>query len=158
MNSDGAIWGVVKAVAEAQGFRLFDLDLPSSARSVLRVFITRDGAATVTLDDCAALSRKLEHTPGFEDLLPERCVLEVSSPGINRRLRLPEHFSAAVGERVKLTIEGSSPSAAIIKGGVLTGVLKNFDGTNLTVGVEEALHEVAVPLTDVARARVDFLF
>lgn len=59
----------------------------------------------VTLDECAKVARVI--TDWFESEAiegSENWLLEVSSPGVNRRLRLKEHFESAVGERVKLTL------------------------------------------------------
>ena len=95
---------------------------------MLRVYIWRgmDNKEAVTVGNCAAVSKALSRTTEFEELLPESSTLEVASPGINRRLRRPEHFSGALGERLKLTVTGLDEENPTKKDTV-TGVLVGFE-------------------------------
>jgi ribosome maturation factor RimP len=93
----------------ALGFELVDSELAGRGRNaVLRVYI--DGPHGVTVDDCAEVSRQLSAILDVEDPFPERYVLEVSSPGLDRPLVKHEDFERFIGEDVKirarLPIEG----------------------------------------------------
>jgi ribosome maturation factor RimP len=81
--------------------------------------------------------------------------LEVSSPGVNRTLRLPVHFSGAVGERVRLKFRNAQSSYQVV-----TGQLRAVTDGILEVEVEEKkLKEtLSIPLAEVKEARVDFKF
>jgi ribosome maturation factor RimP len=87
--------------------------------------------------------------------VPASCVLEVSSPGVNRTLRLPVHFSGAVGERVRLKFRNAQSSYQVV-----TGQLRAVTDGILEVEVEEKkLKEtLSIPLAEVKEARVDFKF
>jgi hypothetical protein len=93
----------------------------------LRVFVTGPNGAAIGVGECAKLSKRIIDLEDAEELMPGETLLEVSSPGINRRLRRPEHFARAVGERVKITVEHQKEGSAII--GTTTVLVKflNFE-------------------------------
>jgi ribosome maturation factor RimP len=180
---ESILWTTIARIADEEGAELFDLELPSSQHSseseissgagVFRVFITRSSGAApldevqhdtveesspkrlgVSLDQCAQVCRRLLDLDEQQPFVPEGCELEVSSPGINRRLRRPEHFVKAVDERVKIKFRND-------KGGtqVVTGVVKSCDGASLSIAAEGgAGSEIQMRLADIKEARVDFQF
>lgn len=82
-----------------EGCELIDADLVfESCRKILRLYIDRPGG--VGLHDCERVSHAVEDVLEVEQVVPGSYRLEVSSPGLNRPLRKPEHFQAAVGRRV----------------------------------------------------------
>lgn len=87
----------------AQGCELLDLEWQRGRDAILRLFI--DAPEGIALDDCERVSRAVEALLDVEDPLPEGYRLEVSSPGVERPLRTPEHFAAAMGEEVRLRID-----------------------------------------------------
>ncbi len=150
------IWALIEPVAKACGLELFDIDMPRAQSGILRIYIFRaqqEGASDqVTLDDCEKVSRRLSALPGFEEILPERVTLEVSSPGVNRRLRLPQHFSGAVGEHVKIKARGREAAVN------LSGKLLSFDGAVLQVLEDQSGEQHEIHFDDIREARVDFIF
>jgi ribosome maturation factor RimP len=86
----------------ALGYELVDLDLRVGANGLLRLFI--DSQPGVTLDDCEVVSRQISALLDVEDPIPGSYVLEVSSPGIDRRLRTSGHFAQHVNEEVKIQL------------------------------------------------------
>ncbi len=113
----------------------------------------RGGKRGVSLDECAAFSKALSRIEGFDDLFIDQWTLEVSSPGINRRLTRAEHFEGAVGERVKVKYRGGEDKNVVAR-----GVLKGFDGTMAKICDEDSGEELMIAYHDVQEARVDFLF
>ena len=102
----------LEARVEALGYELVDVDWAgSSARPLVRVRIDRaDGAAGgVTVDDCARVSRGLERWLDESGSMPERYVLEVSSPGVDRPLLRPRDYERFVGKKV--AVKGPAPLA-----------------------------------------------
>ncbi len=100
--SDQTIDRVTALVAPevtAAGLSLYDLE---HAGGVLRVVVDRPGG--VDLEAIAAITRAVSRLLDEHDPLPGHYTLEVSSPGLERRLRVPAHFSGAVGETVKLKL------------------------------------------------------
>ena len=65
----------------------------------LRVFIDKEGG--VSIDDCVDMTHALSPVLDKEDPIPQEYMLEVSSPGLERKLTRPEHFAAFVGRPVR---------------------------------------------------------
>ena len=97
------------------GFELVDLELPGRG-GLLRVFIDRPGG--VKLDDCAALSQHLARLFAVESVDYAR--LEVSSPGLDRRLRQPKDFRRFEGARarvrMRVPVDGRKNFVGILRG------------------------------------------
>ena len=105
---------------------LYDVE---NAGSVLRVSVDRPGG--VDLDVIAGLTRSISHLLDEHDPLPGRYTLEVSSPGLERPLRTPEHFRRAIGSDVTVkTLPGVDGARRI------SGVLTAADDESVTVRVE----------------------
>lgn len=109
--------------------------------------------AGVSFEDCTRVSKRILDVDEETGLIPEGCLLEVSSPGINRRLRRAEHFESAVGERVRVKYRGPESVYRVV-----TGVLKEAHGDSMTIEAEEGKELVSCKLGDVKEARVDFKF
>ena len=94
---------LIEPAIEQLGYELADLELKLGGRDgVVRVFI--DKPEGVELTDCAIVSRQLSAILDVEDPLPGHYTLEVSSPGLDRRLTKPEHFRRFAGETVKVKL------------------------------------------------------
>lgn len=83
------------------GVDLYDIQLTKEHKTnILRVYITsKDG---VNLDTCAKISRMISPLLDVEDPISGKYNLEVSSPGIERKLKTLHHFVCSVGEYVKV--------------------------------------------------------
>jgi ribosome maturation factor RimP len=89
-------------LVEGLGFELVDVEFVSAGRWTIRVYIDHleGGHGPVSIEDCTRVSRRLDDALEMNQTVPHRFVLEVSSPGIERRLRTIEHFRRHVGARV----------------------------------------------------------
>jgi ribosome maturation factor RimP len=97
------IGALAARVAEDEVLELFDLHVGSDgSRTVIRVFVDRAGG--VTLGDIESFSRKMGAVLEVEDPVEGPYVLEVSSPGIDRRLSRPAHFAGALGKRIRVAL------------------------------------------------------
>ncbi len=118
------VWDLVEPLVANEGLEVVDIDYQREGRGmVLRFYLDRvDGG--VTLDELTPMSRLLGDVVEAHDVIPGRYTLEVSSPGINRRLRRPKHFRAFLGKKVRVrTVEP-------------TGGRRSFLGSLSTVGDE----------------------
>ena len=89
---------------EDLGYELYDLeDLQSQGQRILRVSI--DHEQGIQLEDCVRIDQKLQKLLDENDLIDEAYTLEVSSPGIFRILKNPEHFRRFSGERIKIRLK-----------------------------------------------------
>lgn len=94
---------LLEPAVERMGYELSDLELKLGGKDgVIRVFIDKpDG---VDLSDCESVSRQLSALLDVEDPVPGHYVLEVSSPGLDRKLTKPEHFQRYVGQDVRIKL------------------------------------------------------
>jgi ribosome maturation factor RimP len=92
---------LVEPVLAEQGLELVDVEHRREGHGqVLRLLVDRQGG--VDLDTLSRLSRELSVLLDVEEPVPGRYTLEVSSPGIHRPLRRPEHFIPYLGKRVRI--------------------------------------------------------
>lgn len=129
----------------ALGFEILDLDAHVGRRGLLRIFIDRE--AGVTLDDCERVSEQLGAWLDVEDPLPGSYVLEVSSPGFDRRLRTLAHFERFRGEIARVELKQAR------------GDRRRFKGRIAGVEKDEVLLEAdgelwRLPLDEIAMARL----
>ena len=104
---------VVSDIAGGMGYELIDLELDESG--LVRIFIDiADNRRDVSVKDCEMLTRQLLYQLPVENLAFER--LEVSSPGIDRRLTKASHFERFMGSRIKISLKESKDNK------------KNFEG------------------------------
>src|SRR5882672_12826363 len=125
------------------GYELADIDVHLGRRGLLRLFIDRQQG--VTIEDCERVSEQIGAWLDVEDPLPGSYVLEVSSPGLDRRLRTLEHFERFAGEPVKVELKDARDDGRRRLNGRLAGVetgevLVNVDGEILRL----ALRDIAV--------------
>ena len=92
-----ALYGVLSPILAASGLELIDLEVRSG---LVRVTVDREGG--IDLDALAVTNRAVSAALDDLDPIPGRYTLEVSSPGVERRLRTPAHFARAVGETVSV--------------------------------------------------------
>jgi len=92
---------LVEPVLVEQGLELIDVERRNEGHGqVVRVLVDREGG--VDLDALSRLSRELSDLLDVGEIVPGSYTLEVSSPGIDRPLRKPEHFVRYLGKKVRI--------------------------------------------------------
>jgi len=92
---------IVDQAAGGAGCELVDVELRGAGRQrVLRICIDRDGG--VSHGDCEQVSREVGTVLDVEDLVPTQYTLEVSSPGLDRKLTRPRDFARFQGHQVRV--------------------------------------------------------
>jgi ribosome maturation factor RimP len=99
-----AVTEIASGLAQPQGIEIVDVELLGGGKHrVLRVFI--DKPQGVTLDDCETISHALSEALDAGDVVPgEAYNLEVSSPGVERKLSKPQHFERFLGQKAKVIL------------------------------------------------------
>ena len=124
-------------VARDLSLSLFDLEVAREGpRRILRVFLDREGG--VGLSEIQAFSRRFGALLDVEDPVEGPYVLEVSSPGLNRRLRRPDHFAASVGKRVRIALAEMREGRRNV-----VGTLDRSDGDGIDVTIEGTSFRIA---------------
>jgi ribosome maturation factor RimP len=93
---------IVERVAQSSGLEVVDVELHGGGKArMLRIYIDKPGG--VTHEDCSSFSREVGTILDVEDAVPGGSyLLEVSSPGLDRKLSRPEEYQRFTGSLVKL--------------------------------------------------------
>ena len=136
---------LIEPTIEQLGYELSDLELKLGGQyGVIRVFIDKpDG---VDLTDCEAVSRQLSALLDVEDPLPGRYTLEVSSPGLDRKLTKPEHFRRFTGETIRVKLRFPVAGRRNFR-----GALRAADDENIEVEVDGESHSLQIATIESAR-------
>ena len=121
---------------------LVDLEVRGGPGGTLTLFVDRPGG--VDLELCGAVSAAL-------DDVRARYSLEVSSPGLDRRLRKPAHFAAALGREVAVKLAAPRDGRSNFR-----GVLVAADEDSVTLDLGDG--SATLPLPDIAKAHVVYNF
>ena len=132
------IWEVAAQIADGEGMEVVDVELrPEGSRRgrVLRLYLDKHGGPNI--DELGRVSRQLSELLDTQDIVEGSYTLEVSSPGINRPLKKPEHFQRFIGKRVRVRtgdmIEGRRS---------FLGILKEVTGEKIRVEVEGKQYDI----------------
>jgi ribosome maturation factor RimP len=141
---------LAEAVARRRSLRLWDVQMGGRPGStVVRVFVDSVSGG-VDLDTVADVSEELSRGLDLKDPIPGRYTLEVSSPGLERTLKTPEHFRLSVGKSVVLKtfepLDGQSHR--------LEGEIESAGETATTMRTEAGA--VDVPYRNIKSARTIF--
>ncbi len=101
MNLEAQIANIVRA----NGAAFYDTEtVTEGEQTIYRVYVTQEGG--ISLDLCAEISRELSVLLDVTPPMGGRYILEVSSPGLERKLTKPQHFVHAIGEKIKYKVIG----------------------------------------------------
>lgn len=144
---------IAAPLAAQEGLELVDVEIGGpGGRQTLRLFI--DKAGGVSLDDCTSVSRAVSAALDVEDFIDGAYDLEVSSPGLDRPLRTPEHFEKFKGSKVRVKTFGPIPELENRK--TFVGTLQGFAEGKVIVDVDGRLFHV--PHAQVSKANVEPVF
>jgi ribosome maturation factor RimP len=126
------------------GYELVDLEVTYGRKGLLRLYIDKEGG--VTLGDCELVGVQIGAFLDVEDPLPGSYVLEVSSPGFDRKLRTAEHFRRFVNDDVRIELIRPRDGRRRLKGRI-----KDVQDNTVTVEVDGVDWRVDLPEIGVAR-------
>ncbi len=150
-NTEKKVLAILEPILEEKALELADLEFVKEGPNwYLRVYIDKDGG--VTIEDCENVSRILEKKLDEADPIEQAYILEVSSPGIDRPLKKPEHFEKYIGEIIDIKLykplEGKKE---------YQGELKQFDNGVITI-IEEDGTEKQFIQKETASVRLAVIF
>jgi ribosome maturation factor RimP len=143
---------ILDPILQSMGLSLWEVEFQKQGpKWLLRVYIDRE-AGGVTLNDCETVSRDLSATLDVEDIIPHAFTLEVSSPGLDRALTIPEHYIRFVGSTVKIKTYQLIDGEKVFRG-TLLGMIED------KVKVEYKAGEVLeIPLSNISKASLEVDF
>jgi ribosome maturation factor RimP len=136
---------LLEPTLQTLGYELVDIEANFGRHGFLRLYIDKDGGVTVA--DCEYVSGQVGAFLDVEDPLPGSYVLEVSSPGFDRRLRTVEHFSRFRDEDVRIELLRPQDGRRRIKGRIV-------GAQGMTVTVEADGTDWKIELADIGVARL----
>ncbi|MBT5008674.1 MAG: ribosome maturation factor RimP [Gammaproteobacteria bacterium] len=138
---------LIEPLVEELGCELWGIEkLQQGRQVVLKIYI--ESADGINVDDCARVSRQVSAILDVEDPIPGEYMLEVSSPGVERRLFKPEHFNVCKGEKVQITLRQAFDGRRKFK-----GLLCGLEDEEVVIRVDDA-QEIVLPMDSIERARV----
>ncbi len=117
----------------------------------LRVFIDKEGG--VTIDDCADVSKVLNEQLDKYDPVEENYILEVSSPGVERPLKKPEHFIRFKGKLAQVKLYFPIDGTKLIEGNIV-----DYRDGNVIIESSDTAKTVEIPFDKIAAAKLLFDF
>jgi ribosome maturation factor RimP len=145
---------IVESIASDLELDLYDLE---QRGNVLRVTIdTPPGSdAGVDMNQIALATRLISREMDHHDPIPGKYTLEVTSPGVERTLRLPWHFQREIGKTVNVRLADTSAEQRRIE-----GVLVAADETTATIQIVDGteLVERVIEIAAIDRARTVFVW
>ncbi|MCL4460985.1 MAG: ribosome maturation factor RimP [Nitrospirae bacterium] len=133
------------------GLSLHDLVLPGKSGGVFKVFV--DHPEGVGLDQLETVSRRISDLLDVLDPFPGKYRLEVSSPGLDRILRVPEDLLIHLGKHIKVKTMESLQGQRVFRG-IIESVQDGVLLISSTEGKKQIRH--SIPLGIVAEARAEF--
>jgi ribosome maturation factor RimP len=150
---------IAERVAASSGLEVVEVEILGGGKArMLRVFLDKASAGTdplagVTHEDCANFSREFGTILDVEDVMPGSYTLEVSSPGLDRKLIKAADFTRFTGSRMKLTTRQPVDNNRHFE-----GRLENFKDGKLTLDLSVASHKSRKKMGAVAGETIEIEF
>ena len=140
---------LVMPIIERFGYELWDVEyVKEGSAYYLRIYADKEGGFTV--DDCEAVSRAIDPLLDEEDFISDAYILEVSSPGLTRKLVKDRDFDRSIGRLIRVNLY-----KAVDGEKSYVGNLKEYDNENLTVEIT-ADNIVTIPRNNISMVRLEF--
>jgi len=150
---------IADRVAATSGLEIVDVEFLGGGKArMLRVFLDKSAAGTdplagVTHEDCAKFSREFGTILDVEDVMPGAYTLEVSSPGLDRKLVKAADFARFTGSRVKLTTR-----QPVNNNRHFEGRLEKLEDGRLTLDLSVASHKSRKKMGETAGQKIEIEF
>jgi len=145
-----SVYTAINPVVSDLGFSIYDVEyLKEGTNWYLRIYIDKEEG--ISIEDCETVSRAID--PVIDELNPIKIPysLEVSSPGIERTLRKPEHFSKYKGSEVEVSLFKPIDGAKKIK-----CILEDYNGDKISVNYEN--NDIDIELKDISVVKTVYNF
>lgn len=142
------LWDRIDPYVSAEGIELDDVEVLGGGQIVR---VTVDAQDALGVDTIADLSRGISRLLDEDDPIKGSYTLEVSSPGLERKLRRPRHYDKSVGKMIKVKTHAEIDGARNHRGSLVAS-----DETEFTIEIEGS--ERTIPYDDVASARTVYVW
>jgi ribosome maturation factor RimP len=147
-NIASTVWDLIQPTVNDLGCSLWDVEyLKEGSKYILRITIDKESG--VDINDCEAVHRAIDPILDEADPITVPYYLEVSSPGIERELRLPFHFEVCMDHVIDVKLFTSFEGKK-----QFNGKLNGYDHENGTITVDET----TIPLDKISRINLHYDF
>jgi ribosome maturation factor RimP len=147
MTDAARVEALIVPSVEAMGYEVVRVQISGQARPTMQIMIERADRATMTVEDCADVSRAISAILDVEDPVSVAYTLEVSSPGIDRPLTQPAHFDRFAGFEARLETRVPIEGRKRFK-----GRLRGFADGVVAIDTQEGL--ARIPFEDLTKAKL----
>ncbi len=142
------VWELAAPLVADEGLEIFDIEFRREGRGgwVLRLYLDKEGGPN--LDDLTRVSRQLGDILDVHNVPQTAYTLEVSSPGVNRLLKRPEHFTRFLGKKIRVRtrdrIEGRRTFLGLLKETTQDGIVVSQEKVDVYIPhgmIEKANYE-----------------
>lgn len=139
---------LVQDIIDSDGYELWDVEyVKEGSDYYLRVYADKEGG--IMIDDCVTISRALEAKLDAEDFIEEAYILEVSSPGLTRKLKKDKDYDRSIGKLVFVKLYKAEQGAK-----EFVGRLKEVDDKLLKLDIDG--DEVVLDRNNISSARLEY--
>lgn len=145
------VYDLAAPAAAECGCYIYDVEyVKEGGGRVLRIYADKESGG-ISIDECETISRAVSAALDTSDPIKENYMLEVSSPGIERKLRQPEHFEKYIGETVDVglfkAVNGSKQ---------LCGELAGYEDKTVILKTDD--EEIKIPQNETTFVKLHFDF
>ncbi len=148
-KTENIIEDIVKPLVEDLGYEYVGVEIKSSSGSK-ELIIYADKPGGIGLDDCEKISRNIEPAIDEKDPIKDPYYLCVSSPGLDRPLKVPADYKRSKGKKVDIKLYGAKDGKK-----EFTGLLKEFDDTGFTIETDGSERQFTYKETASVKLHVD---
>ena len=136
---------VVEPIINNLGYEVYDVIYEKEGKdNFLRIFI--DNKKQITLEDCEKVNNAITDVLDEKDLIKSQYFLEVSSPGLERRIRTEKHLNMFKNKKIEIHL-----FKPIEKQKVIVGILKDYDDSKVTIVADE--NEISIDKNNISRMK-----
>mgnify|MGYP005800273161 CR=1 FL=1 len=149
MQNKHYLQDMLEPVIDGMGFDVVRILTIGQKNPTLQIMIERKDRRDIVVDDCAAVSRAVSEVLDAKDPIKDQYTLEVSSPGLDRPLTRPEHFSRFAGYEAKIETSEEVEKRKRFKGKIIS-----MDEQKNIIHFDMDGTEYAIPYDAVSKAKL----
>lgn len=136
---------LIKPAIEKMGYELTDIEVKTQGREqLISIFI--DNLTGINIEDCEIVSRQISLLLDVENPISGKYTLEVSSPGLDRKLTKLNHFKRFIGNELRIKLLRSMDGRRNFRGKLLAA-----NKESIKVQVDDQLYKLPIDMIEIAR-------
>ena len=136
---------LIKPAIEKMGYELTDIEVKTQGREqLISIFI--DNLTGINIEDCETVSRQISLLLDVENPISGKYTLEVSSPGLDRKLTKLNHFKRFIGNELRIKLLRSMDGRRNFRGKLLAA-----NKESIKVQVDDQLYKLPIDMIEIAR-------